>query len=128
MLSTNKFKPTLTEEQRAAARTLYLQLKPFRDVNRFMPLSYIDAFLQVAMDEGKAVSDYAAKSGISATVMTRNLLDIGDLNRNREPGYGMVTQERDLMDLRRHNARVTPKGRTMMDHVHHVLQMFTRKG
>jgi DNA-binding MarR family transcriptional regulator len=75
-----------------------------------MPLSYIVAYLEVACDEGKGVADYASKVDVSPTVMTRNLLDIGDRNRQREEGYGLITQERDLFDLRKHNARITPKG------------------
>lgn len=117
------FKPTLSEEERAAARTLFLALKPFRDVNPSMPLSYITAMLLVAMEEGKAVSEYAAKVNISPTVMTRNLLDIGDRNRQREEGYGLITQERDIYDLRKHNAKITAKGKALL---HHVLNAFKR--
>lgn len=117
MLATNKFKPTLSAEERAAMRALFLALKPFRDINPSMPLSYVTAALLVAMDEGKGVAEYAAMVGISPTVMTRNLLDIGERNRQREEGYGLITQERDLMDLRKHNARVTPKGKTLASHV-----------
>jgi DNA-binding MarR family transcriptional regulator len=117
MLSSNKFKPTLSEEERAALRALYLALKPFRDINPSMPLSYITAYLLVGMEEGKGVAEYAAKVDISPTVMTRNLLDIGDRNRQREEGYGLITQERDLFDLRKHNAKVTPKGKAIAHHV-----------
>ena len=49
--------------------------------------------------------------------MTRNLLDIGDRNRRREEGHGLITQERDLFDLRKHNAKITPKGKTLAHHV-----------
>jgi DNA-binding MarR family transcriptional regulator len=117
MLATNRFKPTLSEEERAAFKALYLALKPFRDLNPSMPLSYITAMLLVGMEEGKGVAEYAAKLNMSATVMTRNLLDIGDRNRQREEGYGLITQERDLFDLRKHNARVTPKGKALAHHV-----------
>jgi hypothetical protein len=33
------FKPTLNEDERAAARALLLALKPFRDVRQAVPLS-----------------------------------------------------------------------------------------
>jgi DNA-binding MarR family transcriptional regulator len=117
------FRPTLSDEERAAARTLFLALKPFRDVNPSIPLSYITAMLLVAIDEGRAVSDYASKVNISPTVMTRNLLDIGDRNRQREEGYGLITSERDLYDLRKHNAKITAKGKAL---VHHVLNALKR--
>lgn len=56
-----------------------------------MPLSYVTAMLHVGMDEGRGVAEYAAKENLSPTVMTRNLLDIGDRNRQREEGYGLIT-------------------------------------
>lgn len=113
MLMQSKFKPTLSEEERAFCRALRLALEPFRQLNPSMPLSYIVAFLEVATEEGQGVSEYAAKLGVPPSVMTRNLLDIGDRNRQREEGYGLITQERDLFDLRKHNAKVTPKGHTL---------------
>jgi DNA-binding MarR family transcriptional regulator len=114
MPATTGFKPTLNEDERDAARTLLLALKPFRDIAPNMPLSYVIAFMTVAAEEGESVNDYAGKLDISPTVMTRNLLDIGDRNRMKEAGMGLITQERDLYDLRRHNARVTPKGRQIL--------------
>jgi DNA-binding MarR family transcriptional regulator len=122
MHAINKFKPTLDEETREYARTLLLALQPFDDLSPRMPLSYVMAFLQVAVQEGQQVGDYAQKRGISATVMTRNLLDIGDLNRQREPGLGIVTTERDLFDLRKHNTKVTPKGAGLMAKVVNALK------
>jgi hypothetical protein len=46
--------------------------------------------------------------------MTRHLLDIGDRNRQREEGFGLITRERDRHDLRRHHARITPEGKALM--------------
>jgi len=108
------FKPTLTEEERAYARALLLALEPFRNARHAIPLSYVITFLQVAAEKGLSVSDYAAEVGISPTVMTRNLLDVGDRNRHKEAGLGWITQERDRFDLRRNTARVTPSGRTVV--------------
>lgn len=110
-------KPVLSEEERDALRALYVALKPFRDINPSMPLSYITAYLLVGMNENKGVAEYAKQVDISPTVMTRNLLDIGERNRQREPGFGLITQTRDLYDLRKHNARPTPKGKALANHV-----------
>ncbi len=120
------FKPTLGEEEREAARALFLALKPFRDINPSMPLSYVTAALLVAIEEGKGVAEYARKINISPTVMTRNLLDIGERNRRREEGYGLVTQERDVFDLRKHNAKVTPKGKALLHKVMAALSAAAR--
>lgn len=122
----SEFKPTLTEEEKAFARSLMLALEPFRDIRSTMPLQYVYTFLQVACDEGKGVMEYASSAGVSPTVMTRHLLDIGDLNRNREPGFGLVTQERDQTDLRRHQARIAPAGKVLMRRIINALKTTPR--
>lgn len=119
----SKNKASLSEEEIEAFRRLFLALQPFRDLNPSMPLSHITAYLLVGIDEGKGVADYAKKIDLSPTVMTRNLLDIGDRNRQREPGLGLITQERDLLDLRKHNATVTPKGRAIAHRVTTALKV-----
>lgn len=115
----SEFRPTLSEEERAAARALRIALQNFTALRPTMPLQYVMTFLLVAEMEGKGVSEYAEINGVSQTVMTRHLLDIGDRNRAREEGFGLVTQERDKNDLRRHHARITPRGKAIM---HKILQ------
>jgi hypothetical protein len=39
--------------------------------------------------------------------MTRHLLDIGERNRDKEAGFGLIGQHRDNMDLRKHLAYLT---------------------
>jgi DNA-binding MarR family transcriptional regulator len=118
----SEFKPTLNEEERAYARALMLALEPFRALRPTMPLQYVYTFLQVATEEGKGVTEYANSAGISPTVMTRHLLDIGERNRAREEGFGLIVQERDKNDLRRHFARITPTGKALMHKIVNALK------
>lgn len=115
----SEFKPSLSVEERAAMRALYLALKEFTALRPTMPLQYVLTFLLVATEEGKGVTEYAKMNEVSPTVMTRHLLDIGDRNRAREEGFGLITQERDPIDLRRHHARITPKGKGI---AHRIMQ------
>lgn len=117
----SKFDRTLSDEEIATARALYLALKNFTDLRPTMPLQYVMTYLQVCMDEGKGVLEYAARAEVPPTVMTRHLLDIGDRNRAGEEGFGLVTQERDRTDLRRHHARVTAKGKAMIQRMRQAL-------
>jgi DNA-binding MarR family transcriptional regulator len=117
------FKPTLTEEERKAMRALYLALKEFTALRPTMPLQYVMTFLLVATEEGKGVVEYSKMNDVSPTVMTRHLLDIGDRNREREAGFGLVTQERDVHDLRRHHARITTKGKALAHRIMQALKM-----
>jgi DNA-binding MarR family transcriptional regulator len=118
----SEFKSILTEEEKAYARSLLLALEPFRDIRSTMPLQYVYTFLLVATDEGKGGTEYAQKVGVSPTAMTRHLLDIGDRNRALEDGFGLITQERDRHDLRRHHARVTPQGKALMNRIVNALK------
>lgn len=108
------FKPTLSDEERAAARALRLALEPFYTMRPNVPLSYLRTFLLIAEEEGLGVNEYAGIGDIAPSVMTRNILDIGSLNRHKEEGLSLVTNERDPFDLRKHNVKVTPKGRTLV--------------
>jgi hypothetical protein len=54
--------------------------------------------------------------------MTCNLVDVGSHNRRREPGYGLVIQRPDPLDVRQHETFLTSEGRELM---HEVLRVMT---
>ena len=114
MRAHSSFKPTLSDDERAAARSLRLALEPFYTMRPNVPLSYLRTFLLIAEEEGLGVNDYAGIGDIAPSVMTRNILDIGTLNRHKEEGLGLVSNDRDPFDLRKHNVRVTAKGRALV--------------
>lgn len=123
----SKFDRTLSDEEIAAARGLLLALKNFKQFPvSHLPLGYVLTFLEVCVDEGKGVMEYAERAEVPPTVMTRHLLDIGDRNRAREEGFGLITQERDKLDLRRHHARITPKGKALMHRMMQALKTAMR--
>jgi hypothetical protein len=64
----------------------------------------------------------SVSADVSPTVMTRHLLDIGDRNRAREEGFGLVTQERDKFDLRRTHTIGTPFGKATMHKIMNALK------
>lgn len=118
----SEFKPTLTDEEQAYMRALMLALEAVRDIRATMPLQYLYTFCMVSTDEGKGGSEYAKDAGVSTTVMARHLLDIGDRNRQLEQGFGLITQERDRLDLRRHHARITPEGKALVRKIMNALK------
>lgn len=119
-MPTTRFDRTLSDEEIAYARGLLLALKNWKSFEvSHLPLGYVLSFLEVCVDEGKGVMEYAERAEVPPTVMTRHLLDIGDRNRAKEEGFGLITQERDKLDLRRHHARITPKGKAL---IHRMMQ------
>ncbi len=92
-------------------------LSKFKRLNDTMPLQYVLTFLAVARDEGLGVTDYAKQLNVNVTTMSRHLLDIGERNRNMEPGWGLVTYRPNPFELRKHQYYLTPKGRSLLDSV-----------
>lgn len=112
------------ENCRNAAKTLLGALEPFKTIRGTMPLQYVTAFLLVAEQEGLGVSDYATRAGVSISVMSRHLLDIGERNRNMEEGFGLVTYRANPMELRKHEYMLTDKGHALL---HQITRHMERK-
>lgn len=109
--------------ERRAGLTLLASLDAFREIRHTMPLQYIIAFLLVALDEGKTVGDYAIKSGVSPSVMSRHLLDIGERNRHLAEGFGLVMTKPNVLNLREHTVFLTDKGRALF---HKIVRQLER--
>jgi hypothetical protein len=127
LLMPDYVKPSISPEEIESAEAMLLAIEPwFKMGHGVPPVAYVRAFLLVARKEGQTVADYATQAGITPTVMTRNLLDIGELNRQREAGLGLITQERDPFDLRKHRARLTTKGRKLAHDINVALRRLRR--
>ena len=100
-------------DELSALKTFAASLEPFRSIRSTMPLQYVYAFLLVAMEEGLSVSDYAKRSGVSLSVMSRHLLDIGERNRHMEEGFGLITSRPNPLELRKHELFLTTKGQAI---------------
>ncbi|UGA46784.1 MarR family winged helix-turn-helix transcriptional regulator [Bradyrhizobium quebecense] len=112
---------TLNEEVREAQRILLTALEPFKAVYSIMPLQQASTFLMVAEEEGLGVGEYARKAGANPAVMTRHMLDLGELNRRHEPGLGLVYTKPNPMNRRQHQVFLTPKGVALATAVYRAL-------
>jgi DNA-binding MarR family transcriptional regulator len=111
-----------SDSERAAAQRILALFNEFRKVRPTMPLQHAYTFVLVAMNEGLGVQDYAELADVAQSVMTRNLLDLGERNRRREPGYGLLTQRMDPLDMRRHQTMLTPEGRALWRRIMHMIE------
>ena len=102
-----------SEEDKATSKRLLGALEPFRVLRATMPLQYVTAFLLVAEEEGLGVVDYARRAGVSISVMSRHLLDIGERDRYMNEGFGLITSRDNPMELRRKEFMLTDKGRAV---------------
>lgn len=113
--------PQMPDSEKLRGERALAFCKEFHKVRPTMPLQYVTAFLLVAMNEGMSVQEYAELADVSQSVMTRCLLDMGERNRYKEPGFGLIMQRMDPMDMRRHQTFLTPQGRALW---RRVLQTF----
>jgi hypothetical protein len=109
----SEFKQSFGSDDQEVGHMLRDVIGLFKRIRPTMPAQYIDTFLMVASEEGLGVTEYAERAGVSRSVMTRHLLDIGERNRHKEEGFGLVVQKADVMDLRKHRAFLSDEGRAL---------------
>jgi DNA-binding MarR family transcriptional regulator len=77
----------------------------------------------VAEEEGLGVIDYAKRAGVSTSVMSRHLLDIGERDRYMEDGFGLVTYRPNPRELRKHEYFLTDRGRALVHKINRAWGM-----
>jgi DNA-binding MarR family transcriptional regulator len=97
-------------------------LELFRMIRATMPMQYVVTLMLVATDEGRNVQEYARKLGVSPSVMSRHLLDIGERNRYMEEGFGLVTYRANPRNLREHEYFLTDKGRRITQSIVRIMK------
>ena len=93
------------------------------ETNRAIPITYMDTVLMVACNESKSVSEYAEMAGVSKSVMSRHLLDIGD--RSRRMQFGLVTSRLSPNEQGRYEIVLTAKGRSLATRARGLLDQWT---
>jgi DNA-binding MarR family transcriptional regulator len=116
------FRQALKPEEKVMLKCLLQALEPFRSLRSTMPLQYVIAYLLVALEEGEGTTEYARRAGVSQSVMSRHLLDIGDRNRHMEEGFGLVTQRQDPLNLSKHQNMLTNKGKAIAHQIVRALE------
>jgi hypothetical protein len=101
MVAKTKSKQSLSDEDKSDLVPFLQAIEVMREVDPTMPLHKLVGLLLVALNEGDVgVKQYAKQAEVATSVMTRNLLDLGQRTRAMEPGLGLVRQGNDPMDLR----------------------------
>jgi DNA-binding MarR family transcriptional regulator len=108
---------SITAEEKAVLQNTMRSLEPFKNLRDTMPLQYVTAFLHVAAEEGLNVTEYARRAGVTPSLMTRHLADLGTTNRYHEAGFGLVEQFDDVMDRRNRLIRLSAKGKGIVGQI-----------
>jgi DNA-binding MarR family transcriptional regulator len=115
----------MTKADQAVLHKCLLLMEAFRAIRRLMPLQHAYAFLLVALEEGRSVSEYAQRAGTTQAVMTRILFALGSRSRGRDAGYGLVQQVIDPQDARITQTFLTVSGRAL---VHQIVRLIRSDG
>ncbi len=86
------------------------------------PVTLLNAFLLVCLEEGLSVEEYAARGKIPYVTMSRHLLDLGDRNRKGEKGMGLVTARANPLNRRQREYVLTERGRLLAEKMHTVVR------
>jgi DNA-binding MarR family transcriptional regulator len=103
-----------SDTEAATIRQILALLDPLFSIRSTMPARTIQAFLLVAEKEGLSVGEYARRAGLSPTTMSRNLLDMGERDRNYEEGAGLIEGKENVLNRREKLYSLTPKGRALL--------------
>jgi DNA-binding MarR family transcriptional regulator len=101
------------------ARALF---SAFQTISETMPIQIANTFILVALYEGRSMRDYKELAGVQQSTMSRHLLDLGERNRKKEPGFGLLEQRSDQQDLRRNIYRLTRKGENLLNNIVSVME------
>lgn len=97
-----------------ALRTVDKLLSQCRtSIDPTVPVQIVQAFVCVALNEGKTLAELADKLGANNSTTSRHILDLGEYNRRKEPGYMLVEGKVNPEDLRTKRYYLSPKGKLL---------------
>lgn len=101
-------------------RALIEVTRIFRDLAPTLPVSYMQAFLEVCLRPGGGSTDYMKHLDTIQPIMSRILLHLGSKERRQalgDGGYKLIDSAPDPMDLRRDRYFLTPKGKALLSRI-----------
>lgn len=106
-----------TVEERGTLHKLLTVAEHFRGVHPEAKVRWLSEILSVDLNEGESVREYARALRINYNVASVDLLALGPMLRNREPGLDLVRDTTSIEDLRKHEVRLTGRGRALVNRI-----------
>jgi DNA-binding MarR family transcriptional regulator len=108
------------DERRSIKRQLHV-LERFRMVRHTMPVHLVSALFRVYLDEGKSLIHYAREGGVSQSVMSRHMIELGSEPYRGKPMLGLIEKRTSPTSLREYEIYLTPKGRKAVQEAAQIL-------
>jgi DNA-binding MarR family transcriptional regulator len=104
----------LSPEELEVLKRLYRTIRHFREMmGSTVPSQIIQAFLAVALDEGRALHVYAHQLGARSATASRHFMDLADRNRYKEDGHKLILRQDNPFNEREKLMTLTPHGKLM---------------
>lgn len=110
-------RPSYAMEDRRHLDKVSSLFQSFRQLDPTIPLQLAYTFILCATYEGESVGDIARRAGFAVSTTSRHILDLGEFDRLKRPGYGLVETRIDPMELRRKTIHLTPKGKNLLNQI-----------
>lgn len=81
------------------------------NVGKRLSAQSAQAFLQVALQEGRNLKEITLALDAKLSTVSRQLLDLGDSDRNGNPGYGLLDIRKDPLHAGVNRYYLSPRGR-----------------
>ena len=111
----NHTRPSYAMEDKRHLDKMSGLLQAFRTLDPTMPLQIAYTFILCAIYEGESIGDIARRAGFATSTTSRHILDLGEYDRKKDPGYQLVETRIDPMELRRKTVHLTPKGKNLLN-------------
>lgn len=105
---------TLSPQERDALQRLYRAIKHFRaQMGPKVPSQIIQAYLAVALEEGKPLNHYATQLEANLSTASRHFMDLADRNRYKEDGHRLILRRDNPMNEREKLMTLSGQGKLM---------------
>lgn len=94
-----------------ALEKAYKVIEEFRKIDETMPIQQVAVFLTIAMNEDISQKEIAEKTGMGQGSTSRNVAAFLKMNRFKRPGFDLIDNEPDPMELRVKRHRLNNKGK-----------------
>ncbi len=90
-------------------------IQEFRKHDPELQTQAAQMFLEIALNEGRAVTEIAERIDVAGATASRNIHLLGHKHRSGRPGLGLVEQRVDPQDNRRSLVYLTKKGKLVAE-------------
>ncbi|MBK67973.1 MAG: MarR family transcriptional regulator [Rickettsiales bacterium] len=109
-----------------ALEKAYAIIEEFRKIDEKMPIQQVAVFLTIAMNENISQKDIAEITGMGQGSTSRNVAAFLKLNRFKKPGFDLVENEPDPMELRVKKHRLNTKGKRIAQSIANIINSYRK--